>query len=74
MDDGGCESVKKWFLSDKNKAASCFLLSQVETLEVSAPLLRQMCFPRLKKHPSIIVIGHFTPTDPICLNLRNQCW
>ncbi len=27
-----------------------------------------------KTHPSILVIGHFTPTDPICLNLCNQCW
>lgn len=27
-----------------------------------------------KTHPLILVIGHFTPTDPICLNPCNQCW
>lgn len=31
------------------------------------------CFE--KTHPSIVVIGHFTPTRPVCLNLCNQrCW
>lgn len=34
---------------------------------------RQMCSPCLKRtNPLILAIGHFTPTDPSSLNLRNH--
>lgn len=51
---------------------AALLRSVAHQMFVCAPQ-RQMCSPCLKRtNPLILAIGHFTPTDPAALNLRNH--